>query len=84
LETPTFLLNMSAETRSIIPQVATIASSVEVPAEHAESKPLKPCCACPETKKVRDECITLHGEDSCAVFIEQHKECLRSHGFNVK
>lgn len=24
-------------------------------AEAAEKKPLKPCCACPETKKVRDE-----------------------------
>lgn len=23
--------------------------------EKNEKKPLKPCCACPETKKVRDE-----------------------------
>ena len=23
----------------------------------ANGKKLKPCCACPETKKVRDECI---------------------------
>ncbi|KAK6315173.1 hypothetical protein J4Q44_G00147020 [Coregonus suidteri] len=25
--------------------------------EGTEKKPLKPCCACPETKKVRDVCI---------------------------
>ncbi|KAJ8686628.1 hypothetical protein QAD02_022422 [Eretmocerus hayati] len=25
----------------------------------AEKKPLKPCCACPETKNIRDECLAV-------------------------
>lgn len=48
-----------------------------------EQKKLKPCCACPETKKARDECIIANGEEGCLKFIEAHKECLRQHGFKV-
>ena len=49
-----------------------------------ESKPKKKiCCACPETKKLRDECIVEHGEESCAKWIEAHRKCLRAEGFNV-
>lgn len=48
------------------------------------AKPKKKiCCACPETKKLRDECIIEHGEDKCGKFIEAHKQCLRAEGFNV-
>lgn len=49
-----------------------------------DSKPKKKiCCACPETKKLRDECIVLHGEDACGKWIEAHRICLRAEGFNV-
>ncbi|XP_044506004.1 cytochrome c oxidase copper chaperone 1-like [Mangifera indica] len=49
-----------------------------------ESKPKKKiCCACPETKKLRDECIVEHGEEACAKWIEAHRMCLRAEGFNV-
>jgi len=49
-----------------------------------EEKPkLKICCACPETKKVRDECVLLQGESACATAIEEHKKCLRKAGFDV-
>ncbi|MBA0809365.1 hypothetical protein Gohar_025026 [Gossypium harknessii] len=49
-----------------------------------ESKPKKKiCCACPETKKLRDECIVEHGEEACAKWIEAHRICLRAEGFNV-
>lgn len=49
-----------------------------------ESKPKKKiCCACPDTKKLRDECIVEHGEDACAKWIEAHRQCLRAEGFNV-
>lgn len=49
-----------------------------------EQKPkLKPCCACPETKKARDTCIVERGEDNCKDLIEAHKECMRKLGFNV-
>ncbi|PBC27733.1 Cytochrome c oxidase copper chaperone [Apis cerana cerana] len=36
-------------------------------------KPLKPCCACPETKKARDDCIITKGEENCRDLIEAHK-----------
>ncbi|XP_032889308.1 cytochrome c oxidase copper chaperone [Amblyraja radiata] len=51
---------------------------------HAEEKkPLKPCCACPETKKVRDTCIIEKGEENCKHLIEAHKECMRALGFKI-
>ncbi|KAK8949875.1 hypothetical protein KSP40_PGU016814 [Platanthera guangdongensis] len=43
----------------------------------------KICCACPETKRLRDECIVEHEESACTKWIEAHKLCLRSEGFNV-
>ncbi|KAK9505155.1 hypothetical protein O3M35_009271 [Rhynocoris fuscipes] len=46
-------------------------------------KKLKPCCACPETKKARDECIIQNGEENCQSYIEAHKECMRKMGFKV-
>lgn len=49
-----------------------------------ESKPKKKiCCACPETKKLRDECIVQHGEEACTKWIDAHIKCLRAEGFNV-
>ncbi|XP_057424945.1 cytochrome c oxidase copper chaperone 1-like [Lotus japonicus] len=53
-------------------------------ASGVESKPKKKiCCACPDTKKLRDECIVEHGEAACTKWIEAHKQCLRAEGFNV-
>ncbi|XP_073392168.1 uncharacterized protein [Physcomitrium patens] len=49
----------------------------------AEAPKKKICCACPETKKLRDDCIVEHGENACAKWIEAHKQCLRREGFNV-
>lgn len=46
-------------------------------------KPLRPCCACPETKKIRDECIRNKSEEDCLEMIENHNECLRKLGFKV-
>ncbi|XP_004573059.1 cytochrome c oxidase copper chaperone [Maylandia zebra] len=48
-----------------------------------QKKPLKPCCACPETKKVRDACIIEKGEENCRDLIEAHKDCMRALGFKV-
>ncbi|XP_041858585.1 cytochrome c oxidase copper chaperone [Melanotaenia boesemani] len=48
-----------------------------------EKKPLKPCCACPETKKVRDTCIIEKGEENCKDLIEAHKDCMRALGFKI-
>ncbi|KAG8056783.1 hypothetical protein GUJ93_ZPchr0002g26233 [Zizania palustris] len=49
-----------------------------------DTKPKKKiCCACPDTKKLRDECVVQHGEDACGKWIEAHRQCLRAEGFNV-
>nr|DAD42650.1 TPA_asm: hypothetical protein HUJ06_000880 [Nelumbo nucifera] len=53
-------------------------------ASGADTKPKKKiCCACPNTKKLRDECIVEHGEAACTKWIEAHRACLRAEGFNV-
>ena len=41
------------------------------------------CCACPETKEARDDCITRNGEEACKELIKAHLECLRADGFNI-
>ncbi|XP_015199320.1 cytochrome c oxidase copper chaperone [Lepisosteus oculatus] len=51
--------------------------------EPQEKKPLKPCCACPETKKARDACIMEKGEEGCKDLIEAHKDCMRALGFKI-
>ncbi|XP_077231675.1 cytochrome c oxidase copper chaperone 2-like [Tasmannia lanceolata] len=49
-----------------------------------DPKPKKKiCCACPDTKRLRDECIVEHGEDACTKWIEAHRQCLRSEGFKI-
>ncbi|XP_076621250.1 cytochrome c oxidase copper chaperone COX17 [Colletes latitarsis] len=57
--------------------------NAEPMAEQKSEKPLKPCCACPETKKIRDECIISKGEENCRHLIEAHKTCMRTLGFNI-
>ncbi|KAM0997811.1 hypothetical protein ACFX2I_007631 [Malus domestica] len=57
-------------------------STVTTPA--LDTKPKKKiCCACPDTKKLRDECIVEHGQDACTKWIDAHLKCLRAEGFNV-
>ncbi|KAK5641723.1 hypothetical protein RI129_010270 [Pyrocoelia pectoralis] len=58
-------------------------TSKSPPSSETTPKKLKPCCACPETKKVRDACIIENGEENCQHLIEAHKECMRSMGFNI-
>lgn len=59
-------------------------STVSQPSQQTEEKPkLKICCACPETKKKRDECVIMNGEDNCKNLIEDHLVCLRKAGFKV-
>jgi cytochrome c oxidase assembly protein subunit 17 len=61
-------------------QVQTVQS---VDPATGETKTLKMCCACPETKRERDNCVLLNGEEACSVAIEAHKTCLRKAGFNI-
>jgi len=48
-----------------------------------DGKKLKPCCACPETKRPRDACIMEKGEENCGELIEAHKACMRALGFKI-
>ncbi|VDP92554.1 unnamed protein product [Echinostoma caproni] len=57
-------------------------SNTAIPVDE-NGKPLKPCCACPDTRLIRDQCIMQYGEDNCLDYIEAHKECLRRLGFRV-
>lgn len=65
------------------------AKAVEVKVVDAATPPagekpkLKPCCACPETKRARDACIIENGEENCGPLIEEHKACMRKMGFNI-
>ncbi|CAF0779938.1 unnamed protein product [Adineta steineri] len=53
-------------------------------AANGETKPkCKACCACPETKRIRDECVIINGEEHCSKEIEAHKACMRAAGFNI-
>ncbi|KAI9337565.1 cytochrome C oxidase copper chaperone-domain-containing protein [Obelidium mucronatum] len=55
-------------------------------AEAAPSEPkCKPCCACPDTRQVRDECVIEFGEDSvkCKDLITAHQDCMREMGFKI-
>ncbi|KAK9090467.1 hypothetical protein Sjap_023644 [Stephania japonica] len=68
------------------PKYTGLQESQETPkiaAPSPNSKPKKICCACPHTKKLRDECIVENGEDACAKWIQAHLLCLRAEGFNV-
>ena len=51
---------------------ATSAAKSSVPLDE-HGKPLKPCCACPETKQARDLCMVQKGEEACAAEIAAHK-----------
>ncbi len=45
---------------------------------------LRPCCACPETRRKRDDCMLLAGsEEHCSDFIDAHIACLRAYGFET-
>jgi cytochrome c oxidase assembly protein subunit 17 len=54
-----------------------------LPQIEENNKKLRPCCACPETRKIRDKCIFEKGEEKCDKFIEDHRNCLRSLGFEI-
>ncbi|XP_034668102.1 cytochrome c oxidase copper chaperone-like [Drosophila subobscura] len=42
-----------------------------------------PCCACPESKQARDQCIVEHGEEHCMGVIDAYKKCMQEAGLNI-
>ncbi|MBW0511087.1 hypothetical protein O181_050802 [Austropuccinia psidii MF-1] len=56
----------------------------------SEDKP-KPCCACPETRRIRDDCFLKYGPPDqssestlkCAELIAAHRNCMAQYGFQI-
>ncbi|PAV23454.1 cytochrome c oxidase copper chaperone [Pyrrhoderma noxium] len=48
---------------------------------------LKPCCACPETKRARDECYMKtdpeSADEKCRELVAAHVKCMRGYGFEI-
>jgi cytochrome c oxidase assembly protein subunit 17 len=51
--------------------------------KNTEKERPKPCCACPETRMKRDQCIIEKGEESCVNMIELHRKCMREYGYFI-
>jgi cytochrome c oxidase assembly protein subunit 17 len=74
----------STQTKADVIHPPVVANNGVAAAATDENKPkCKPCCACPDTKRVRDECVILNGEENCAKEIEAHRACMRAAGFNI-
>ncbi|KAJ7515226.1 hypothetical protein O6H91_22G006200 [Diphasiastrum complanatum] len=73
----------SATTNNNRNSTTAIASSREQQQEEKAGPKKKICCACPDTKILRDECVVEHGPDACKKWIDAHLRCLRAEGFNV-
>jgi len=51
----------------------------------------KPCCACPDTKRVRDDCFLRYGPPDestesnlkCANLIAAHRACMAQYGYQI-
>ncbi|KAK9825172.1 hypothetical protein WJX81_001840 [Elliptochloris bilobata] len=58
------------------PPASAASPKAEKPPAAALAPKKKICCACPETKSARDECVTLHGLEAaaCQQLIEAHKQ----------
>ena len=68
----------------ILTAIANKNVSSQSTANDDETKPkCKACCACPETKRIRDECVLMNGEENCSKEIEAHRACMRAAGFNI-
>ncbi|CAF2099038.1 unnamed protein product [Rotaria magnacalcarata] len=73
-----------AKSQPSITPVADKNLSSQPTAETGEIKPkCKACCACPETKQIRDECVIINGQENCSKEIEAHLVCMRAAGFNI-
>ena len=42
----------------------------------------KICCACPQERRLRDECTIFKGHDNCVEQIEGFYQCLLKEGFS--
>jgi len=81
--TPEASTNPPPEPSKKSAEVESAKANPEKCKESSDSKKLKACCACPETKKLRDQCVVENGEENCGPQIEAHKRCMREAGFDI-
>ncbi|KAH8386815.1 hypothetical protein KR093_002749 [Drosophila rubida] len=67
----------------VVETAAATAAKVTDAAAAGDKPKCKACCACPETKRARDQCIVENGEENCTKLIEAHKQCMRDQGFKI-
>ena len=60
----------------------TISKQNEI-TKNTEQQKCRPCCACLETRRPRDNCLAIHGEEGCTDLILAHKECMKKLGYNI-
>mmetsp|Transcript_28082 Transcript_28082/g.48543 ORF Transcript_28082/g.48543 Transcript_28082/m.48543 type:complete len:80 (+) Transcript_28082:28-267(+) len=75
------------DSKAALPQAVVTPSVQQTPKEDGPKigrSGKKICCSCPDTKKLRDECVVMNGEENCLDLINAHKECLRAEGFTIK
>ncbi|KAI8613965.1 cysteine alpha-hairpin motif superfamily [Chytriomyces sp. MP71] len=76
-------MSTSERTNSPFTEAAPVVSTST--SQPAAAPACKPCCACPDTRAVRDECVITYGEESakCQELIAAHQDCMRKMGFNI-
>ncbi|CAG7816384.1 unnamed protein product [Allacma fusca] len=74
---------MGAQATKMPEQPAAVAETTQSTGDGEKKPKCKACCACPETKRVRDQCIVEKGEENCQDLIEAHRKCMRDMGFNI-
>eukprot|EP00670_Eutreptiella_braarudii_P004371 CAMPEP_0174295934 /NCGR_PEP_ID=MMETSP0809-20121228/46294_1 /TAXON_ID=73025 ORGANISM="Eutreptiella gymnastica-like, Strain CCMP1594" /NCGR_SAMPLE_ID=MMETSP0809 /ASSEMBLY_ACC=CAM_ASM_000658 /LENGTH=79 /DNA_ID=CAMNT_0015398587 /DNA_START=28 /DNA_END=267 /DNA_ORIENTATION=+ len=62
-------------------QATPAAETPALPAASKKEPSCKICCACPETRQPRDDCIIRRGKENCLDLIEAHYQCLLTEGF---
>ncbi|KAL8293220.1 hypothetical protein RQP46_000914 [Phenoliferia psychrophenolica] len=74
------------------PRALTNAEAINPATNPLNPQGLKPCCACPDTKKLRDDCFLQYGSNAdegnesaakCQDIVKNHLACMRGLGFNV-
>ncbi|GAB0490243.1 hypothetical protein MMPV_001475 [Pyropia vietnamensis] len=71
---------VSPTDRAFGPSLARDAAAAAAAAAQTPAKK-KACCVCLDTKRIRDECVVMNGEEACATAIAVHKACMRAEGF---
>ncbi|KAH9459951.1 hypothetical protein Pst134EA_007036 [Puccinia striiformis f. sp. tritici] len=75
--------------RKTTPNTMEAAQAQNIKPQNPEK--IKPCCACPETKRLRDDCFLRFGPPDeskestikCAELIAAHRACMAQYGFQI-